>query len=663
MSKITFQLGTDNAPFKKGLADAEKQAEKSAGTIAGALGNISTKAAAVGGAMALAGKAVFEFLKSGFTEATKLADLASNLNVSTDSLQAFDYAARTNGATLEQVTKALEMVSLKSQDLIDGNEQMTAAFGKLGLRAKDFIGLNADERLAAVATAFAGATDKGQALNAVAEILGTKVGPKLVATLNEIGGQGLAGLTDAARKAGQVIEEDVIKRLDKFDDRLSRIGKRIKLFGADAVDSVIGLGQWAMDPAGFGEKMINEEIAGRQKEEAAKKAAKAAETIRAKAAADAKKAKDAEKRDQKEKPKLDAYIRQKNANDEETDKQRMDNLTPPSKRKVELTRQRESLQQELEKLPPDKPEAKPLPGVKPPAQVRAPAEVKPLTERPEAKPRAEGQPVVKTKREELQIKIVQIREEEKTVEREDEIAGLEAKKIELAKKRLELEKEMAALPRNQIDGETKRGDIRKRILAITKDEKDTGKKLADIEDKAADEAERRAKDAQTRAEKLKDATEDVAKAVKKVGEAQKDVNNAQFDPFRFTLSQAASGQRGSGRAQQNAKIVGQKEKQVGEILDRNNLEFDESGKIRYIAAPGESPEAIREKQKIAETQTAPRLQKLMGGAANLRKATANLDRKEQDPTAQAKKAHKEAIEEAQVFKDMKKALDGKFKVQ
>ncbi len=98
-------------------------------------------------------------------------------------------------------------------------------------------------------------------------------------------------------------------------------------------------------------------------------------------------------------------------------------------------------------------------------------------------------------------------------------------------------------------------------------------------------------------------------------------------------------------------------------MDRNNLQFGEDGALQYVPAPGESKEAIASKNKIAQTQTLPRIRSLMGGAAGLRSATANLDRKDQDPAAQAKKAYKEALDESKTLLGIKTAVEGKFKNQ
>ncbi len=197
-----------------------------------------------------------------------------------------------------------------------------------------------------------------------------------------------------------------------------------------------------------------------------------------------------------------------------------------------------------------------------------------------------------------------------------------------------------------LDAREKSLEIEKKLYALTT-------KLNADRKRAEDERLRNV-------EQIKAAEERIAEARKKVATAQTDINNARTDPLRFTLGEAAAGERGSFRSQRNAREIMTKEKQAAQILDRNNLEYDESGKIKYVPQKGESAASIKEKQRIAETQTAPRLNALIGGAEGLRKSTANLDRKEQDPTRAQRDALKSALDESTRLQEIKTVLEGKF---
>src|SRR5690606_5076732 len=152
----------------------------------------------------------------------------------------------------------------------------------------------------------------------------------------------------------------------------------------------------------------------------------------------------------------------------------------------------------------------------------------------------------------------------------------------------------------------------------------------------------------------------LADAVKRVAEAKREFVNARFDPFRFTLSEARDGTRGSGRARTNARLIQANEQRVQQVLDRNNLEFDESGNLQYVPAPGESAESIASRQAIAQSQILPRLRALMGSAAALRRGTANLARSEQDQTKAQREAMRAALDESKNLAEIRKALQGKF---
>ena len=207
---------------------------------------------------------------------------------------------------------------------------------------------------------------------------------------------------------------------------------------------------------------------------------------------------------------------------------------------------------------------------------------------------------------------------------------------------------------------TKEQEAQRAIVTLKRKIQDDA---AAAQKKEADELERARKEAERLAEKISEVNDKLTDSAKKIGKAKEDLSNAQFDPFRFSLADAAGNRRGSARSQASARLIQTKEGQAQTILDRNNLEFDDSGRLRYIPAPNESAQSIRDRQSIAETQTLPRLNALMGGAANLRRSTANLDRKEQDPTKAQRMALRDALDESKTLAAMKKSLEGKFKNQ
>ena len=123
--------------------------------------------------------AVIGFFKDVFEKSGAIADLADRLTVSTDALQAFQFAARQAGANSEQVTQVFDKARKSIDELASGNTAAAETFGRIGLRAKDFIGLNLEQGLELIARGYRSNVSEAGAYDAVTDILGTKSAPKL----------------------------------------------------------------------------------------------------------------------------------------------------------------------------------------------------------------------------------------------------------------------------------------------------------------------------------------------------------------------------------------------------------------------------------------------------------------------------------------------------
>ncbi len=114
----------------------------------------------------------------------------------------------------------------------DRRDITRAQFAAIGLSAQDFIGLSLDQSLEKIAKGYAENKDAAGAYAAVTDILGSKSSPHLNAVLGQLATEGFAGLTAAAKAAGQVMEADGIARMDEFGDRAEALKGQLQTFGA-----------------------------------------------------------------------------------------------------------------------------------------------------------------------------------------------------------------------------------------------------------------------------------------------------------------------------------------------------------------------------------------------------------------------------------------------
>lgn len=168
-----------------------------------------------------AGAGAFIALSKGALDlADSLSNASQNIGINVISLQALEAQHKRNGVANEDLIKALEKTKEGAIKAANGDQTMIDALTVLGIKTADFIKLPLDQQYARIAKGAAEAKDQNAAFGAVADIFGSKVGPKMMGSLKELGEEGLPAVTKAARDAGQVMEKETIVALDKAGDAI-----------------------------------------------------------------------------------------------------------------------------------------------------------------------------------------------------------------------------------------------------------------------------------------------------------------------------------------------------------------------------------------------------------------------------------------------------------
>ncbi|MBS4048579.1 MAG: phage tail tape measure protein, partial [Alphaproteobacteria bacterium] len=169
--------------------------------------------------------------------------MAEQLGVSTDALQAYQFAATQSGIKSEELNTALARLSRTVGEAANGSTNAIKAFRDLGVGILDAGGnLRATEDiLGDVATAIAAIDDPARRAAAAVDFFG-KSGQKLLPLLSG-GKQGLDGFIESARKAGVILDKDLIAAADKASDRISALTFKLTAFGKIAVAELTRLAQ------------------------------------------------------------------------------------------------------------------------------------------------------------------------------------------------------------------------------------------------------------------------------------------------------------------------------------------------------------------------------------------------------------------------------------
>ena len=205
----------------------------SLGNVLSTLGPRGLAAAAGIGAIALALLKAMDAGRQAIDYFSRLNDAASRIGMNVEGFQAFSIAALKIGVSAEQSEKALTklngIIGQVMQDGADAPKEVKQAFDALGISMADVQkhGDDLDWMLAAMAEGFAGVKTQAEQTT-IAKALFGREGAKLIPLLQE-GAKKLREEQEAARAAGAVLSEDLVKAYDALGDRLDMAQKKLEV--------------------------------------------------------------------------------------------------------------------------------------------------------------------------------------------------------------------------------------------------------------------------------------------------------------------------------------------------------------------------------------------------------------------------------------------------
>jgi hypothetical protein len=219
---LTAVFGMDASGMKTELKTLRKE-----------VASFATDWAKIGAGAAVA---AFAMLSKGAMElAGSLTDASANIGINVESLQALQQQHARNGVSNEELVVALQKTKAAVIGAAEGDAKAEAALKKLGLASADLIKLPLAEQYAAIAKGAAGAANSNAAFSAVADLLGAKVGPKLMGSLKELGEIGLPGVTKSAKEAGHVMSDTTIAALDAAGDAIDDFKKKATIWAGEII--------------------------------------------------------------------------------------------------------------------------------------------------------------------------------------------------------------------------------------------------------------------------------------------------------------------------------------------------------------------------------------------------------------------------------------------
>lgn len=214
---ILFKLGVDGSQFETGMKRVQSTGTAIAKDFKKEVGSTLAGMFAV--------DKVVEYGKKAVDLAGKLTDLSSKLGVSASFLQEMSYAAELGGGSLDDVSSALEKLSIARAKALGGDSGMVDAFAKLGVSAEMLRTARLEDIFAKVGSAFEGGINPQPLLGALREIAG-KGATALIPAMAD----GLGDAAEKARTLGLVMEDKVVGALDDIGDRVSTMFSGLMVF-------------------------------------------------------------------------------------------------------------------------------------------------------------------------------------------------------------------------------------------------------------------------------------------------------------------------------------------------------------------------------------------------------------------------------------------------
>ncbi len=224
---LMARIGLDGSGYFLGMKKAEGAAKQLARELSGSLkGSI---AAAFGTA------AIVEYTRRTIEFASHLQDMSDRVDVSTDALQEWGFAAKQNGSNIDEVVGFFEKLGVAREKALSGNQEFIASFKKLGVATGDL----KKKRLEDLGMQVGKTIQNGDVQN-------------LIGALKSVGGKGAGALVPTfksdleamaadARRLGAVMRAESIEKLKSLGDQFDILAMRLRGPFADAISATLSV--------------------------------------------------------------------------------------------------------------------------------------------------------------------------------------------------------------------------------------------------------------------------------------------------------------------------------------------------------------------------------------------------------------------------------------
>jgi len=224
VADLSVRVGADISPLQRGMRGAGASVETFSAKVSRNAAVMRNGALAI----AAAGAAAAALMQRSLAVADSIDKAAGAANIGAERLQTLRFAAEQSGISAEKMDGALAKFNVTLGRMQAGMESSTGgvaqSFERLGLSAEKMAesGLTTEQAFDQVIGRLADVSDGAEQAAIAAQLFGKAAGPDMRNLLVQ-GAAGVEALEDAARGAGNVIDEALVKRGVEIADKWASV--------------------------------------------------------------------------------------------------------------------------------------------------------------------------------------------------------------------------------------------------------------------------------------------------------------------------------------------------------------------------------------------------------------------------------------------------------
>ena len=233
ISSLFVKLTANTTGFETGMNKAERRVKSTVSQFDKATKSVVGLGKSLG--LVVGAGMLTRLANDAIAAGSALTDMAEAAQTPVEELQALLYISRKAGAENQKMTDVLVRVQKSAADAARGLSTARDAFKLMGIDVETFINLSPERMLEELSKQLVKTDGDTRAYGAVMDILGTRAAPKLREALERLGTEGFDAVAEAARKAGQVMDEDTAQKLDAAADAVAEFKNAVTIHIGESI--------------------------------------------------------------------------------------------------------------------------------------------------------------------------------------------------------------------------------------------------------------------------------------------------------------------------------------------------------------------------------------------------------------------------------------------